>query len=729
MKKLELAGKNQGSPYSDINMLPYIEGSIFKYSRRRDVSALMKRETEILHTSDYVKWVFTPLTEIKGIGKTTLNRLSKNHIETIYDILNVIPAKYDFYSHLTPIGQLNEGTYAVRGKVGAKEDRKAYFFLRIEDDTGFLYCKWFNITPFLKKILQSIKTGDEVVVWGKVSHFGIFWEMHHPLIAKEFKKRVDITYPTIGGLESKKISRIIENVLSKAPPLFDYLPYFIIKKRKFPFLSEMLKSIHLPEKPPQIEIYKKRLRYEELFLLNLAYQKIKQENKEKKTTTININDKMLQTLESKLPFRLTHAQQRALKEIVSDLKKDHPMMRLLQGDVGSGKTAVVAIAAACVAKEGYQVSFMVPTEVLAIQHYEKLLPFFSSCNVSCEILVGSTPKKKKEKILSLLSQGKIDILIGTHALFQEGVNFKNMTLSIIDEQHKFGVEQRNRLMKKGTSPHTLILSATPIPRTLCLALYGDMDISIIDELPPGRKGVKSFMLTKKRRKEAYEFVLKQVKKGKQAYVVYPLISESENIPDVDAAEEMYKKLKETYFENIRLGLLHGGMSSDEKMKVGELFRKGEIDVLISTTVIEVGVDVENATTMVVENAEKFGLAQLHQLRGRVRRSKYQSYSYFILGDNASSLARRRIGYLCSIDDGFKLAEIDFRLRGAGDILGIRQHGIPNLVHADLIRDSMVLKQAKKDVEIMEKYNYPISEELMYILKKKWEKSLCYLQVG
>lgn len=726
---MKLVGRSRDSSHSNINKLPYIEGSIFKYSRREDVSALMKRETEILHTSDYIKWAFTPLTEIKGIGKVILDKLSKNRIEVIYDVLNVIPTKYDFYLHLTPIEQLDEGTHAVRGKVLVRENRRIYFFLKIDDGTGFLSCKWFNITPFLRKILYSIKVGDEAVVSGKVSHFGIFWEMHHPLIAKEFKKRIDITYPVIGGLESKRISKAIRDAFSEAPPFFDYLPYFIIRKRKFPFLSEMLRNIHLPKTPPEIGSYKKRLRYEELFLLNLAYQRMKQENKEKKAITININDKVLQILESKLPFKLTHAQQRSLKEIISDLKKDYPMMRLLQGDVGSGKTAVVAIAAACAAKKGYQVSFMVPTEVLAAQHYEKLLPFFSSCNVNCEILVGSTPKRKREEISSLLSQGKINILIGTHTLFQEGISFKNMALTIIDEQHKFGVEQRNRLMKKGIAPHTLILSATPIPRTLCLAVYGDMDISIIDELPPGRKSVKSYMLTKKRRKEAYGFVLEEVKKGRQAYVVYPLISESENVPNVDAAEEMYKKLKETYFENIRLGLLHGGMNSDEKMKVSGLFRKGKIDVLISTTVIEVGVDVENATTIIVENAEKFGLAQLHQLRGRVRRSKHQSYSYFIPGDNASLLARRRISYLCSIDDGFKLAEIDFHLRGAGDILGVRQHGILNLVHTDLIRDSIILKQAKKDVEIMTKYNYPISEELMYILKKKWEKSLCYLSIG
>jgi len=714
---------------SDINKLPYIESSIFKYSRRKDVSALIKRETDILHSSDYIKWIFTPLSKINGIGKATLDKLSKNHVETVYDVLNIIPLKYDSYVSLTPIKQLDEGTHAVKGKVLVRENKRIYFFLKIDDGTGLLLCKWFNITPFLRKILYSIKIGDEVVVSGKVSHFDLFWEMHHPLIAKEFKKRIDITYPVVGGLESKRIARVIKNVLLKAPPFFDYLPYFIIRKRKFSFLSEMLRNIHLPCRPPEIRTCKERLKYEELFLLNLNYQIMKKENKERKATVINTDNKIIETLKSQFPFKLTQAQERALKEIIFDLNKDHPMMRLLQGDVGSGKTVVVAIAAACVAKAGYQVSFMVPTEVLAIQHYKKLKSFFSFCGVTCEILMSSTSKKKREEILSLLFSGKIGVLIGTHVLFQEGINFKNMALTVIDEQHKFGVEQRNRLMKKGVAPHTLILSATPIPRTLCLALYGDMDISVIDELPSGRKSIKSFMLTKNKREEAYRFILYEVKRGRQAYVVYPLISESDKIPGVDAAEKMYEELKKTYFKNIKVGLLHGGMSSDEKMEACDLFGRREIDVLISTTVIEVGVDVENATTIVVENAEKFGLAQLHQLRGRVRRSKHQSYSYFIIGDNVSLLARKRISYLCSVDDGFKLAEMDFRLRGAGDILGVRQHGIPNLVHTDLIRDSKILKQARKDTEIMMRYDYPISDELKYMLKKKWEKSLCYLSIG
>ncbi|MGB9614173.1 MAG: ATP-dependent DNA helicase RecG, partial [Fervidobacterium sp.] len=494
----------------------------------------------------------------------------------------------------------------------------------------------------------------------------------------------------------------------------DLIPNELVELRKLIDIKRAYIGMHFPKSIYHQKIARKRLAYEELLLFQVALF-ISKKNIEKiggiaKQFTGKLTEKFINSL----PFKLTNAQIRAHNEIRQDLKSPNPMNRLLQGDVGSGKTLVAELAIIDNYEAGFQSAFMVPTSILAIQHYQKLFNHLTDLGIRVALLIGSTSQKEKDKIKFALKNGDLDVVIGTHALIQEDVHFANLGLVIIDEQHRFGVKQREELISKGKVVDTLIMTATPIPRTLSLTLYGDLDVSVIDEMPPGRKVIKTFTLRHTRAKEVYKFVREQViENGAQAYIVYPLIEQSEQI-NAKAAEDMYKKLSKEAFPDIPVGLLHGRMSDIEKNEVMGKFVKGEIKVLVSTSVIEVGVDVPNATIIVVENAERFGLAQLHQLRGRVGRGNKQSYCFLIVSE-AGEEAWNRLQFFASTTDGFKIAEYDMRLRGPGEFFGTRQHGMVDFKVADLISDSELIMIAREDARwIIE--NYPESDIIKKVLE-------------
>jgi len=485
-------------------------------------------------------------------------------------------------------------------------------------------------------------------------------------------------------------------------------------------------GMHFPKSIYHQKISRKRLAYEELLLLQLALMLSRKTSEKIGGIPKTFSGELAERFVHSLPFKLTNAQVRAHQELSVDLKSSNPMNRLLQGDVGSGKTLVAELAIVDNYEAGYQSAFMVPTSILAVQHYQKLFTHLTDLGIRVALLVGSTSQREKETIKSALESGDLDVVIGTHALIQEDVHFANLGLVIIDEQHRFGVKQREELISKGRVVDTLIMTATPIPRTLSLTLYGDLDVSIIDEMPPGRKEIKTFTLRHTRAKEVYNFVRQQViENGDQVYIVYPLIEQSEQI-NAKAAEDMYKALSQNVFPDISMGLLHGRMSDAEKNDIMEKFVHGDIKILVSTSVIEVGVDVPNATVMVIENAERFGLAQLHQLRGRVGRGEKQSYCFLIVSE-AGEEAWERLQFFASTTDGFKISEYDLRLRGPGEFFGMKQHGLPEFKVADLVSDVELIMTAREDAKsIIE--NHSDSEIINRVLSVYGER-MKLLDVG
>ena len=634
---------------------------------------------------------------VKGIGSKKASRLKKLNISTLEDMIYFIPREYEDKSKFKTLEECVIGEKAsikveVIGIANVIRPRRNLTILKIpvKDSSNNAYLVWFN-QEYLK---NKFPIGKEIVVNGKINRSGMELQIMNPVFeevgAMNKVGRIRPVYPLTKGITNNDIIKIIQFIINNdLSGIKEFLPIEIINKFNLLPKKRAIKNIHFPENQIILEKSRKTLAFSELLILQLGLFSFKN----KRFNQVN-GIQFKKTLEVKefiknLPFNLTNAQKRVFIEIGEDMEKNTQMNRLIQGDVGSGKTVVAVLAMYKAVLSGYQSVMMAPTEILAYQHFESLYNFFIDYNIKCGLLVGSISKKKKQEILEELKQGKIDILVGTHALIQEGVEFHNLGLAITDEQHRFGVKQRAILAQKGKNPDVIVMTATPIPRTLALILYGDLDISIIDELPPGRKKIETYAVGTNMIDRMNNFVKKQVLQGRQAYIVSPLIEESESL-NISSAEEIYKNIKDNVFKEFNVALLHGRMKSKEKEKIMEDFKNNKIQILVSTTVIEVGVNVPNANIIAIHNAERFGLAQLHQLRGRVGRGDHQSYC-ILVNESNGNIARQRMRILEKSNDGFEISEKDLELRGPGEFFGTRQHGIPELKIANLINDMAILK--------------------------------------
>jgi ATP-dependent DNA helicase RecG len=684
----------------------------------------------------------SPLQYVKGVGPKRSAALESVGIHSVRDLLYYFPFDYLDRSRIVDIRDLRKHVDAERpvtviGEVYRIELRRSrrsnrlVFFLTLKDDTGFLTCVWFEGVQWYK---DAFEQGELLAVsaypdfdklgriqfthpefdrlrgaeeedepdWGKLFNTGA--------IIPKYSSTSDLTKV---GLDSRGFRRIIRNALkSHLTSVEEILPDGTLSGASLVGLRSALQAIHFPGKRDDLEAARRRLKFDELFFLQLmlAFRKHRY-GEEKKGIEYTVESSLARNLAASLPFELTRAQRRVLREIADDMRSAKPMNRLLQGDVGSGKTIVALLSILVAVENGYQTALMAPTEVLAEQHFRTVTGYLQETSVNVRLLIGGQKKKLREDVLEDIRSGRAQVIIGTHALIEENVAFQKLGFVVIDEQHRFGVLQRATIRAKGLNPDVLVMTATPIPRTLALTLYGDLDVSVIDEMPADRKPIKTGVRLEDQKEKVYEFVSQEVKKGKQVYVVFPLIEESEKV-DLKAATAEFERLKLKVFPSFRLGLLHGRMKTDEKDEVMQRFKSGEIQILVSTTVIEVGIDVPNATIMIVENAERFGLSQLHQLRGRVGRGADQSYCILManygwfdthrrgLDDGQVKAekqhARVRLDTMVETSDGFRIAEVDLKLRGPGEFFGIRQSGIPEFRIANLAEDGELVTLARKE---------------------------------
>ena len=664
------------------------------------------------------------LTTIKGIGPGREKQLHKLGITNITSLLTYFPRTYEDRRTIYRIGDLKSGmTGGVVGNVIAVQEKRprprlSILEVVIADGTGPLKIVLFN--QGYKK--NFYKKGQRLYAYGKAEFQYGSMQMNTSQIENlgdggEPDRGIVPIYALADGVSQFVVRSSVRNWFAANHELPEILPAEVREAHQYMTRYDAFKMMHFPESSERYEEARHQLAYEELFVMQSGLALLRNKEQCHKGPKMGPNgDLMAQCIEN-LPFSLTGDQQRALEDIRIDMEDERAMQRLLQGDVGSGKTVVATLSLLKAIENGYQGALMAPTEILAAQHYEGIADVCGNLGITIELLTGSTTKKEKERIYEGLADGSIHMIIGTHALIQEGVNFHNLGLVIIDEQHRFGVEQRARLQQKGTYPHVLIMTATPIPRTMTLSVYGDLAVSLIKEMPPGRKPVKTYAVDSSYKERLRTFFGKEMAEGRQVYVVCPLVEESEKL-DLQAAEELYLELKEYFYKAYEVGLVHGRMKPSEKDEVMNAFHRGEISLLVSTTVIEVGVNVPNATIMCIEGAERFGLSQLHQLRGRVGRGSHQSYC-ILVSDSKNDVSQERLKLMEQTQDGFELAEQDLLLRGSGQLFGLAQSGLPDLRVANIIKDIEILVQARKDVlEFASQYGM---EKLESVMKEELEK--------
>ena len=670
----------------------------------------------------------SPVTAIQSIGPEKSRKLSRLGILTVKDLIEHFPRDYEDRSQVVPISEIKlneENTF--RGRVrGIPEDMRVKNLrivrARIEDSTGGIVAVWYN-QPYMKK---AFKEGAEYIFTGKAVRKYNNIEIQSP----EFEivsegsilsgGRIVPVYSSTSGISQKMLRSIIKDTLDYAGnQIHDFIPTSIRKKYKLCDRNYAVSNIHFPESNESFFIARRRLVFEELFMLQTALLKMKSSVNKGKSGIVFKNINCAKEILNALPFELTDAQKKVMREIVNDIKSGKSMNRLVQGDVGSGKTAVALVTAFIAIRNGYQSALMAPTEVLAGQHYEFISKILDSLGIKTVLLTGSLKKKEKEKALELIKSGEAKMVIGTHAVIQENVEFQKLGMVITDEQHRFGVRQRGTLSEKGENPHVLVMTATPIPRTLALILYGDLDISIIDHLPPGRQKIDTLSVNSSYHERIYSFIRKEVDRGRQVYIICPMIDENDKL-DVQDVTTYTEKLKNEIFSDYSVECMHGKIKPQKKQEIMEEFAKNNINILVSTTVIEVGINVPNATIMMIENAERFGLAQLHQLRGRVGRGSEKSYCILVC-DSKSKVAKERMNMMTKSSDGFEISEMDLKLRGPGEFFGTRQHGLPEMKIANLYKDMNILKEAQKaSLEIM---NMDIENDDEYkLLKMELDKA-------
>lgn len=680
---------------------------------------------EIMELSDDVRMV-------KHVGPKKAQLLKKLGIETVYDLVTYYPRAYEDESTISHISELHAGEReSVLGtimNISERTVRRNMTILKvmISDGTGFVQVVWFN-QRYLKK---QLKTGSRIFIKGKVQYaYGGHGQLSisnisdYQILDDEESPETGIqpVYAATEKITQKYLRSIMHAVLDEMPAVPEMLPESLLQKTGMMRRRRAMSAIHFPDDYDELRQARERLAFEELYIIQCGLSLLKKESRDNKNGVRHlISSHLVDKVIKGFPYTLTRDQEKAWREIEADMERNMPMRRLLEGDVGSGKTAIAALALTKTVENGYQGALMAPTEILARQHYENFSHMLEGTGINIGFLSGHLTKKQRDEMHDNISSHRVDIVIGTHALIQDSVTFDSLGLVVTDEQHRFGVEQRAALEKKGhSSPDVLVMTATPIPRTMTLTVYGDLDISVIHELPPGRKPVRTFLRTPDRRTLIYQYVRSQIEEGRQAYVVCPLIETSEESTDIPSAEEVYAELSNGIFNGIPCGIVHGRLKLTEKEDVMRRFHDGSIKLLVATTVIEVGVNVPNASIMVIENADRFGLAQLHQLRGRVGRGPYKSFC-ILVSANRSDKARERLGIMEKISDGFRLAEEDLKLRGPGQFFGNMQHGLPDLKIADVIGDMDLLVKARRAAIKTMSSNEEL-EELMPILATQYKR--------
>jgi ATP-dependent DNA helicase RecG len=697
----------------------------------------------------------TPLRYVKGIGPRRAAELEDHGLRCVEDLLLHLPFRYEDRSRFWPIAGLEPGIKAtVRARVVTGTLRRTrvrgftIFEALVEDGSGTIRAIFFN-QPYLRTLLAP---GREVVLHGQ-AELARFGRRSLVLQAPQFEVlgdddretihtgRVVPIYHRLPGLSSRAIRRLVHGVLEALPqPLPDPLPAGLGSARGFPPRHRCFADVHFPpesldpvqllgERTPVLE----RLIFEEFFFLQLGFALSRRQDEAlPRRPPLRVDEGIRSRLRAALPYHLTAAQKRVLKEIADDLMSGRSMNRLLQGDVGSGKTIVALLAALLVVENGHQVAFMAPTEILAEQHHRSFTRLLSGKGYRVALLTSGVKGEARRQVLRGLRSAEIPILVGTHAMIEEAVEFRSLRLAVIDEQHRFGVAQRARLRSKGESPDVLVMTATPIPRSLALTIYGDLDLSVIDEMPPGRHPISTVLRDDRSRRRVYEFLRARIAEGRQIYVVYPLVEESDNM-ELKAAVAMADHLRRRIFPQVEIGLVHGRLKPDEREAVMAEFVSGRIPILVATTVIEVGIDVPNAAVMVIEQAERFGLSQLHQLRGRVGRGPHPSYCILMIGQKGSEESRRRLQVMCDTHDGFAIARRDLEIRGPGEFLGTRQSGIPDLRVGDILRDHDILEDAREEAlqaaGRMRQGHEPGRIELVRHLERRWAGRLGLVQIG
>ena len=650
----------------------------------------------------------TSIKEIKGIGEKTQKLFEKVGVSTVGDLIRYYPRGYDVYEDAVPVSEVEEGrmqtiTGAVYGRIQVSGSRSMQVTtLYVKDLTGTIKVIWFRM-PFLRNTLAK---GGVITLRGRVVRKRDGLVMEHPEIfypSEKYKEKLNSLQPIYGltaGLSNNVVSKAVKQALDGLDLTREFLPDKIRMRYGLAEYNFAIRGIHFPEDKEVFYHARERLVFDEFLAFILTLRKLKDKNEKLENEYVISKKPEVEEFIRRLPYRLTNAQRKVWEEIASDMASVTTMSRLVQGDVGSGKTIVAVLALLNTAWNGYQGAMMAPTEVLARQHYESITRLFEEYDIriKVELLTGSMTAKEKRRAYDRIECGYAKIIIGTHALIQDRVNYDCLALVVTDEQHRFGVKQRETFAKKGRVPHVLVMSATPIPRTLAIILYGDLDISVIDELPANRLPIKNCVVDTSYRKTAYSFMRKQVAEGRQCYIICPMVEESEHL-EVENVIDYASALQEEMGEEINVSYLHGKMKQTEKDDIMERFGKNEIQILVSTTVIEVGIDVPNATVMMIENSERFGLAQLHQLRGRVGRGKYQSYCIFMTGSKSKE-TKERLDILNKSNDGFKIASEDLRLRGPGDLFGIRQSGLMDFRLGDIYQDARILQMANEAADTL-----------------------------